>query len=198
MKLIKKAAIAVSYIGVLSFGALAQNDLKTEISNTTKTALIEYDHSSPVYPPVFFVSNVENELFLDKFNKYQAFETLDKEAVGLPIGVRVLKGHKTKQDSTQFSSMMLSASTLGLIPLVSNTEFKVRYDVFVQGKSIAHFEYSMDSKDINNMWTAAYKDHKTKPSEILFLQDTLPKFLTELKGDPKVQAAFSEYREYFN
>lgn len=160
--------------------------------------LLKYEHTGQVYPPVFFVTNVENKEVIASLEEYQAFEKLDKKAVGLPIGVRVLKGHRTKQDGTQFSSLMLSASTLGIIPVVSNTEFKVRYDVFVQGKSIADFEYVMDSTDVNNFWTAAYKEHKTKPSEEVFLKDTLSRFLNELRQNKKVQDVFQEYREYFN
>lgn len=158
---------------------------------------LEYVHIGEIYPPVFFVTNVENGAFTEKLRTYAAFENLDEKAVGLPIGVRILKGHRTKQDGTQFSSLMLSASTLGIIPVVSNTEFKVRYDVFVQGKSIAEFEYAMDSTDVDNMWTAAYSERETKPSEKLFLEDTIPQFLNELKSAEDVQAVFAEYREYF-
>lgn len=159
--------------------------------------VLSYEHTAAVYPPVFFVTNIENDTFKNQLSDYKAFETLDEKAVGLPIGVRILKGYRTKQDGTQFTSLMLSASTLGLIPIVSNTEFKVRYDVFVQGKSIADFEYMMDSTDVNNIWTSAYKDRETKPSEEIFLKDTLSQFLKDIENNEDVQAVFAEYREYF-
>jgi acyl-CoA synthetase (AMP-forming)/AMP-acid ligase II len=130
--------------------------------------------------------------------KLNSFEELDEKAVGLPIGVRVLKGYRTKQDGTQFTTMMLSASTLGIIPVVSNKEFKVRYDIFVQGKSIAQFEYMMDSTDVNNIWTSSYKDKKATPTEELFLKDTISQFFFDLQKEEKSQAVFAEYKEYFN
>lgn len=173
---------------VLSMSAISQQD---------SASLLTYEHSGKVYPPVFYVSNIEDKSVEDKLGEINAFAALDKKAIGLPIGLRILKGHRTKADGTQFSSLMLSASTLGIIPVVSNTEFKVRYDVFVQGKSIADYEYILDSTDVNNFWTAAYREHETKPSEQQFLEDSLALFLNELKENKEVQDVFAEYYEYF-
>ena len=74
----------------------------------------------------------------------------------------------------------------------------MRYDVFVQGQSIADFEYMMDSTDVNNIWTSAYKNRETKPSEEVFLKDTLPQFLKDIKEHKDVQEVFAEYREFFD
>lgn len=158
----------------------------------------EYRHAGKVYPPVFFVSNIDDETVLQKLKDYNAFTKLDKDAVGLPIGVRILKGRRNKQDAASFSSTMLSASTLGLIPVVANTEFKVHYDVFVQGKSIATFKYQMDATEVANLWTVGRNTGETKPSEVLFIEHTIPKFLNEMKHSSEVQAVFQEYWEYFN
>ena len=160
--------------------------------------LTEYKHTGDVYPPVFFVTNITDSSFKPAIEAYNSFEELDEKAVGLPIGVRVLKGYRTKQDGTQFTTMMLSASTLGIIPVVSNKEFKVRYDIFVQGKSIAQFEYMMDSTDVDNIWTSSYKDKKATPTEELFLKDTISQFFFDLQKEEKSQAVFAEYKEYFN
>lgn len=174
---------------LLAFNATAQDDA---------APIFEYTHEGKAYPPVFFVTNVDDKSVKSKMLQYEAFFALDEKAVGLPIGVRVLKGHRTKQDGTQASTLMLSASTLGIIPIVSNTEFKVRYDVFVQGKSIESFEYTMDSTDVDNLWTSAYKEHETSPTEEQFLLDTIPQFLKELRESEVVQQTFEEYWEYFS
>lgn len=172
--------------------------MATHAAEDGQLSILEYEHKGATYPPVFFVTNVEDEAIKTQLLSYQAFTELDEKAVGLPIGLRIVKGHRTKQDGTQFSSLMLSASTLGIIPVVSNTEFKVRYDVFVQGKSIETFEYVMDSTDVDNFWTAAYKEHETSPTEEQFLLDTIPQFLKELSESESSQATFAEYWEYFS
>ncbi len=166
-------------------------------SDTTSTQTSEYKHTGKKYPPVFFVTNVEDSKFKDKLESYQAFSRLDTAALGLPIGVKVIKSHRTKQDAAAFSSAMLSASTLGITPIVSNTEFKVQYDLFVQGKSITQFEYKMSSTDVDSMWSGAQAERETRPAEQLFLEKTLSQFLSDLKESPDSQALFNEYWEYF-
>lgn len=194
MKNLSLTLASIVFGSLLTSGAFAQDTGEQNIEEN----LFHYEHQGTVYPPVFFVTNVEDKAIKGQIEKYNAFSALDDKAVGLPIGVRVLKGHRTKQDGTQFSSLMLSASTLGIIPVVSNTEFKVRYDVFVQGKSIESFEYVMDSTDVNNFWTSAYKDFETSPTEEQFLRDTVPQFLKELKSSKVAQENFAEYWEYFS
>ncbi len=189
MKKFTNSLVSTLMLSITAFGSVAQE---------TASPIVSYEHEGKIYPPVFFVTNIEDDEIKLKIEQYQAFAALDENAVGLPIGVRVLKGHRTKQDGTQFSSLMLSASTLGIIPVVSNTEFKVRYDVFVQGKPIETFEYVMDSTDVDNFWTAAYKDYETSPTEEQFLLDTIPQFFTELKASEASQAVFAEYWEYFS
>ena len=194
MKNISLTFVSIVFGSLLTLDAIAQDAGEQNLEEN----LFHYEHQGTVYPPVFFVTNVEDKAIKGQIEKYNAFAALDDKAVGLPIGVRVLKGHRTKQDGTQFSSLMLSASTLGIIPVVSNTEFKVRYDVFVQGKSIESFEYVMDSTDVNNFWTSAYKDFETSPTEEQFLRDTVPQFLKELKTSKVAQENFVEYWEYFS
>ena len=157
-----------------------------------------YEHQGKQYPPVLFVTNVTETDVKEKLEAYKVFKRLDTESIGLPIGVRVLKGYRRKQDAALLSTVMLSASTLGIIPVVSNAEFKVHYDVFVQGKSIAKFKYQIDSTDVDNFWKGPNAERETKPSEELFIEHTLTKFLTELKDNQEVQAAFSEYWDYFD
>lgn len=184
-----KGILLILACSTFATATLAQQNVKP---------IFHYEHKGNTYPPVFFVTNVEDKSIKEKVESYEAFAALDEKAVGLPIGVRILKGHRTKQDGTNASSILLSASTLGIIPIVSNTEFKVRYDVFVQGEPIETFEYTMDSTDVSNLWTAAYKEHETTPTEEQFLLDTIPQFLKELRESKVSQETFSEYWEYFS
>lgn len=156
-----------------------------------------YVHQGLVYPPVLYVSNIEDDSFKRKLESYNAFSRLDEEQLGLPIGVRVLKGLRSKGDGAQFSTLMFSAATLGILPVVSNQTFKVRYDVFVQGNSVSHYEYEMTSTDVSSMWSGLRESDNLKPAEQLFLEDSINKFYSDLQKDEKVQKFFEEYRLYF-
>ncbi|MEW8525706.1 MAG: hypothetical protein AB2552_21945 [Candidatus Thiodiazotropha endolucinida] len=156
-----------------------------------------YQHSGEKYPPILLVTNINSPSMPDLLNKYHAFSKVDEEAVGLPIGVRILKLHRSKNDSTQFTTLMLAATTLGIVPVISNKEFKVRYDVFAQGEIVSTFIYQTTSTDVNNLWMGVDQEHETKPEEELFIEDSVSRFLTELKDSTDTQALFQEYREYY-
>lgn len=168
-------------------------------SASEQIQLASYSHEGGAYPPVFYVSNIEEGEFKTELENYGAFQALDEEAVGLPIGIRVLKGLRMKQDAATFSSLMVSASTLGLVPVVNSKVFKVRYEVFLQGKSIATYEYDMTSTDVDNFWTAGAQNGQRdlKESEKLFLDHSQARFLTDLKSNAEVQEVFTEYFHYF-
>lgn len=159
--------------------------------------VLQYQHEGRKYPPLFYQSNIEDEKFREALLARQAFNRLDKDAVGLPIGLMVLKSLRPKADAAGFTSAMLAAGTLGLVPMVNNKEFTVYYMVFVHGERIARFEYSMSSADVEMLWGAAGQQRDIKPEEEVFLENTIPRFLNDLKKDEKVSALFDEYYEYF-
>ncbi|MCV6620373.1 MAG: hypothetical protein OIF51_01315 [Cellvibrionaceae bacterium] len=180
------------------FSLLASLTVLTAFAEDSQEIFTPYKHKGEKFPAVFFVSNIQKETYLNKLKQHEAFDRLDKEAIGLPIGLRVYKGRHVKQDGTQFSSVMLSATTLGLLPVVSNTEFTLYYDVFVQGKLLERFEYSMDSTQVNNIWTNPHGSDETKPAEEVFMETSIDRFLHDLSKSEKAKKLFSEYREYFS
>jgi hypothetical protein len=157
----------------------------------------QHKHNGQKYPPILLITNINSPSITQLLSGHNAFSRVDKEAFGLPIGIRILKLHRTKSDSTQFSTLMLAASTLGIVPIVSNSEFKVRYDVFVQGEIVSTFTYQTESTDATNLWSGPDKVKQTKPAEERFIEYTVTQFLNELKDSKETQALFQEYREYY-
>lgn len=162
----------------------------------TTMQTVAYSHQGELYPPVFYVTNLDDTDFTNKLSAANAFSSLEKNMVGLPIGLRAVKIHKNVADGASVSTGLLAASTLGLIPVVSNVEFKVRYDIFVQGDSIANFEYQMTSSEVTNLWSMDGQQ-KMKPAEELFMENSINLFLNDLKNSAEAQAVFAEYYEYF-
>ena len=168
--------------------------------NTTKAvATGEYVHQGKKYPPVLFITDIDSSSFEEKLESYEAFSSLDETSIGLPIGVRVLTALRREDDARTFSSGMVSAATLGLVPVLSNKTFKVRYDIFVQGKSLEKFEYEMTSSDVENLWQYSRQGQarELKESEELFLNNTINQFLNDVSKSDKVQEIFSEYYQYY-
>ncbi|MCG7994487.1 MAG: hypothetical protein JAZ06_03585 [Candidatus Thiodiazotropha taylori] len=188
-KMLLNTSLAVSLALIFNTGVFAEDQATDEIP--------PYQHSGTRYPPILLVTNINSPSMSDLLNKYHAFSRIDKEAVGLPIGVRILKLHRTKNDSMQFTTLMLAATTLGIVPVISNKEFKVRYDVFAQGEIVSTFTYQTNSTDANNIWMGVENENETKPDEELFIKESVSRFLSELKDSTDTQALFQEYREYY-
>ncbi|MCV6615009.1 MAG: hypothetical protein OIF35_08525 [Cellvibrionaceae bacterium] len=189
-----KTLAILSLAASLALGSVNSN---AEQAKAKPQAPETYQHQGKKYPPVMFYSNIDDVDIKQLLQNYQAFSELDESAIGAPIGIRVLNFRRNRQDGTQASSLMLSATTLGLIPIVSNQDFNVYYDVFIQGEPIARFKYTYNTTDVHNIWAADSKQ-KAEPEEVLFIKHTLPKFLNELKKSEEAQALFAEYWDYFD
>lgn len=189
----RKIACTLLLPMLLALTAMAQ----AAAQEADATAVVgEYHHEGPKYPPLFYQSNIDNESFKQALLARQAFSRLDEDAVGLPIGLMVIKNLSAKIDAAGFTSMMLAAGTLGLVPMVNNKEFTVYYIVFVHGERIARFEYAMSSADVEMLWSAG-QQRGIKPEEETFLENTIPRFLADVQKDEKVRAVFDEYYQYF-
>ena len=156
-----------------------------------------YHHQGRKYPPILFATNVEDTDIIKIMESFEAFTLVDDKSVGLPIGVRVLKGKRISHNGATFTSAMLTASTLGLIPMVSNKEFKVFYDVFIQGESIAQFKYQLDTTDVDHLWIGGNEMTETTSDEAVFLEHSVSLFLKDIKNHKEVQDLFAEYWAYF-
>lgn len=156
-----------------------------------------YKHEGRDYPPVLFQTNIEDQSFKSALEGYGAFESLNDDSLGLPLGVLVLKNIRMKSDAKGISSLLLSASTLGIVPVMSNKEFSIRYDVFLQGKSVASYTYEMTSADVQNFWGGFEADKTLKPEQEIFLDQSIVMFLNDLKSNEEVQGYFAEYDSYF-
>lgn len=160
------------------------------------STLPDYTHEGKQWPPVLFVSSVGNDDFKNFFASYGAFEHLDEEAFGAPIAITVFKRKRVKPNAASFSSLMVSASTLGLVPVVSNKAFNVYYTVYIQGKKVAGYTFELTSTEVNNFWSTN-SITATKPKEQLFLEKTVSQLYHELSKNEELQANFEEYNLYF-
>ena len=90
------------------------------------------------YPPMQFFSSISKDKLLEALQEEPAFEKLNEDALGSPITIRVR--HYTKitagGSAAALSSAVLSGSTLGLIPVVSNDDLVINYEVMVHGDPI--------------------------------------------------------------
>ncbi len=158
-----------------------------------------YIHQGKLYPPVFFINHIPDSDFKDFKNKMQAlqaFEDVNDDIYGSPIGVRVWVGNSIQADATSFTSVLISSSLLGLTPVVSNELLRVKYQVLVQGEVIDSMEYEFNHTDAEMIWNLR-KEQKLGPDETSFVYSTIPLFFKDLAQSTEAKEVFEEYYEFF-
>ena len=148
------------------------------------------------YPPIFFYSPIEKDFFMEKIKQENAFEAVDKDIIGRPIGVDIAFGRETKLSAVSASSLILAAGTLGLTPVSSEFVFKVRISLLAHGTIVMSSEFELPRKEVQNIWTAK-SFHELRDDEKEFAVNAIPKFLQQVKTSPEAINLFKEYNTYF-
>ena len=155
---------------------------------------------SGALPPMnFYASVAANELFL-RIKEAPAFARVEKELVGSPIQLRVT--HSLQPTAGGQAAGLLSAiwagGTLGLLPVVTNNNFVLSYEIRVNGQEVARYDFSRTFTRAVNIWT-----EKNDPTYGLgadgleWAKTTAVEFAAKVAEDPAVIALAREYAFYF-
>lgn len=156
--------------------------------------------SADSLPPMNFAASVAgDELFL-LVKAAPAFARLEKELVGSPIQLRVT--HSLRPTAGGQAAGLLSAiwagSTLGLLPVVTNNNLVLSYEVLVNGEEVARYEYSRSFTRAVNIW--AQRNDPTYglgQDGLDWARSTASEFAAKASQDPAVVALAREYAFYF-
>ena len=150
------------------------------------------------YPPMQFYSSFSKDKLLEQLRETQQFANLDNEALGSAIVIRVR--HQTRMtaggSAAALSSAVLAGSTLGLLPVVSNDDLIISYDVLVHGDKIATFEYIENFTDADSMYDTNINELEGPALE--WAEGTVSMFLSEVGENELIQDLIEEYRYYFS
>ncbi len=155
-----------------------------------------YVHSIDLYPPVHLVTNYKPAQLKAEMDELKAFEDIAVDVPGRPITVRVLLSNFDKNGGAETSSAILAAATLGLVPIVNKTVFRVRYDVFVRRDSILTYHYDLPNTEVSSIWSDR-EDSDLKTEQVEFFRQTVDRFMHELKDADEARHHFAEYFEFY-
>ena len=151
-------------------------------------------------PPMnFYASIAGNELFA-RIKAAGSFARVEKELVGSPIQLRVT--HSLQPTSGGQAAGLLSAiwagSTLGLLPVVTNNNLVLTYEVRVNGKEIARYDFQRSFTRAINIW--AEKNDATYglgDDGLDWAISTADEFTAKAAQDPALRALTQEYAFFF-
>ena len=105
-------------------------------------------------PPMNFYASVAANELIQRIKEAPAFARVEKELVGSPIQLRVT--HSLQPTAGGQAAGLLSAiwagGTLGLLPVVTNNNLVLSYEIRVNGKEVARYDFNRSFTRAVNIW----------------------------------------------
>lgn len=151
-------------------------------------------------PTMKFISSLAEDDLLAALKAEPALAALDKELPGSPLAL--IMTHTLRPtaggQAAGFLSAVLSGSTLGLIPLVTNDRLVVRYEVMLNGKTITSHSFERTATRAQNLWSAGADGYGgLGKAGMEWVKSTATEAAAKLANDPAILAVRDEINFYF-
>lgn len=151
-------------------------------------------------PAMHFVASIAADDLHDALKANPAFAALDRELVGSPMTLVVTHTNRPTPggQAAGLVSAVLSGSTLGLIPIVSNEQLVVRYEVLLNGKPITSHSFERTATRATNLWSAGSDEYAgVGKAGHEWLKSTAAEAAAKLAADPAIAELRREIEFYF-
>jgi hypothetical protein len=151
-------------------------------------------------PPMQYFSSIGGDTVYDLLKADPSFANMDKELAGAPLFLIVTHSIRPTSGGSAAGlfSAILAGSSLGIIPMVTNEEFVVRYEVWLQGRAIATYTFSRTKTRAFNMWSnGGEKNYGLGKEGLDWLKSTAGEFAVKAAHDPALMKLQSEIDYYF-
>lgn len=151
-------------------------------------------------PQMHFVSSIAGEEVFKALKAEPALAALDKEMVGSPLTLLVTHTVRPTAGGTAAGllSAVLSGGSLGIIPMVTNDRFVVKYEVWLNGKPLTSYSFERTATRAVSIWAAGTDKYAgLGKSGFEWLQSTAGEAATKLARDPALLSVRREVDFYF-
>ena len=150
------------------------------------------------YPDMQFYTTFDSKSLYQKLKDIPKFDKLNEENYGSPILLTVYYNvEKTAGgQAAAMTSAILSGSTLGLIPIVTNNDLVITYAIKVHGTVVSEFEFRKNLTQATNIWVNQ-RQGVLNNEAMEWVLSTTKEFVEKLSNDSKFGALVSEYDFYF-
>lgn len=150
-------------------------------------------------PAMIFLSSLAEDELFKIFKAQPGYAALDKELYGSPL--KLIVTHTSRPtaggQAAGLLSAVLSGSTLGLLPVVTSERMVIRYEVMLNGKTVASCSFERTSTRAINIWAAGEADAGLGKDGMAWLKSTAQEAAGKLAADPALAALQQEIRFYF-
>lgn len=158
------------------------------------------DAAAAALPPMWFVSSLAQDAVLAKLKANPSLAGLDTGLAGSPLSLVVTHTYEPTSggQASGLATGLLAASTLGIIPIVSNNRLVVRYEVFLNGKVIASHSFDRTATRAQNLWvTGSGQEGQLGKAGLEWAMSTVDEAALRLASDPALRALREDMEFYF-
>jgi hypothetical protein len=154
--------------------------------------------SAPAALSMSLVSSIAYDELYDTLKKNPAFASMDKEKLGSPVTIRVSHsyGHTSAGTASTIASAILAGGTLGLLPVFSNRDLVITYDILINETLVSSYSYSKNLTRVFNIHSTD-KTHGLGADGLAWVTGTAAQFAADLERDPEYARIQAEYRYYY-
>ncbi|WP_417349557.1 hypothetical protein [Ferrimonas sp.] len=150
-------------------------------------------------PPMMYLTSMNLDSLQETLQRTPEFAQLNGELIGSPL--RLVVSHEFEMtaggSAAGLTSAMLAGGSLGLLPVVTNNDLVITYDIRVHNQSVSKYQFRENFTEAKNIYadqgnTALAKEAAT------WVLSTVEPFLEQMNADPKVTQLLEEYQFYFS
>lgn len=151
-----------------------------------------------VLPPMLFISTIDDSSFYDKLKTAPLLENIDKDNIGNAL--RLLVTYKLEPTvgggAAGFTSALLAGSSLGILPVVTNNDLVITYEIRVHNEKLASVSYRENFTKAQNMYSTEGLYSLDKES-LAWVLTTTDKFIEDIAHNTQLIELVDEYNYYF-
>jgi hypothetical protein len=151
-----------------------------------------------VLPPMFFISSINDSSFFDKLKATPILEKIDKENIGNAL--RLIVTYKLEPTAgggaAGFTSALLAGGSLGILPVVTNNDMVITYEIRVHNEKIASVNYRENFTKAQNMYSTEGLYSLDKDT-LAWVITTTDKFVEDIRYNERLIELVEEYNYYF-
>jgi hypothetical protein len=161
--------------------------------------LVQADEPAAALPAMNFTSSLAVDQLFGLIKENPAFAALDKNLAGSPIQVQVT--HTLEPTAGGMATGLLSAvwtgSTLGLLPMVTNNDLVLHYEVLVNGKSVVSYSFKRNFTRAVNIWKQDDATYGLGDQGLAWARSTATDFAAQAARSQEMMALAREYAFFF-
>lgn len=151
--------------------------------------------------PIELIMNFKHDALEPQVKEIAFFSDIDEAYDASPMSLLISLANRDKSmDSAMgFTSLMLTSGTLGLIPMATENDLILRYEIILHGALIAKYEYARNFRGSEHMWsTDFYETGQQLDEDMLeWISSTVAEFAEEINNDPGLFALQVDYNHFF-